>query len=537
MFVKESITEEDIGYYVCIVSDVKGTVSRKSKQACVRLNEQESMSTILTEPSPPSITEQPPNLTCISPGDRLQLKIHVMANPYPTFRWFRNSIELPYAIGNELTVPCVTSRDEGQYVCSITNDWGSVLSNVFTIRVINDLRRSSFDSFDYNDDSEYGKVALPPSYSAPNSPRKPLKKQQSKAVTISDSILLLICNQIKRQINSYRLNQLALSLDISTYDLATIRVHYKTIHEQVMQLLYTWRANNSHRSNLLVLEDLLISEGFSISLPQCLQPQGDPPRIIVQPENTQVMQGDSVRLNITIATNNDICQYQWFKDGVPLHDQTMSMLYIPNTTRSCQGLYYCTVTNTSGRDTSDKVHVDVTPMKIKLPPSLQHSANSNSSHPGSLYLPPSDVMSPHRTTERYSPWEPYSSPSSCRGSGHFFHDSFHMNQAGYNSFSGKMEHLKITEGNSTKPAITKHPQSQEILLGGPLHLSVCTNGHHQYQWYFNGLALPKETQSQFFLNCFTEEDVGDYYCEISNDDQHTTKSNVARINILDDNTQ
>ncbi len=47
---------------------------------------------------------------------------------------------------------------------------------------------------------------------------------------------------------------------------------------------------------------------------------------------------------------------------------------------------------------------------------------------------------------------------------------------------------------------------------------VCIgSGKLRYSWYFNGLAMRTERQSEFILNCFTEEDVGDYSCEIANE--------------------
>ena len=72
-------------------------------------------------------------------------------------------------------------------------------------------------------------------------------------------------------------------------------------------------------------------------------------------------------------------------------------------------------------------------------------------------------------------------------------------------------------------------------MGKPLQLSVLVDPPDgiKYIWYFNGLALHKETFPEFLLNCFTEEDVGDYYCEISNNCD-SIKSDIAKVTLKEE---
>ena len=74
------------------------------------------------------------------------------------------------------------------------------------------------------------KIAFPPSYSVPTSPRKHIIKQSSfhhpshtEETLISDSVLSIVCTQLRRQMNQSRLHKLALCLNVPVYDLATIR--------------------------------------------------------------------------------------------------------------------------------------------------------------------------------------------------------------------------------------------------------------------------------------------------------------------------
>ena len=93
-------------------------------------------------PCSPLILGQPDSDIEIMAGERLSLKLHVQAVPEPTYRWFRNGMELQYANGPELVVPCATVRDEGQYICSVKNDWGSVLSQPILVQLVSKSRRS-----------------------------------------------------------------------------------------------------------------------------------------------------------------------------------------------------------------------------------------------------------------------------------------------------------------------------------------------------------------------------------------------------------
>lgn len=88
------------------------------------------------ERCPPFILEQPDNVIQVTAGGALSLKLKVRAHPPPTFVWYRNGIELPFALDEEIVVPRVSARDEGQYTCSISNELGSTLSGRFTVQLV-----------------------------------------------------------------------------------------------------------------------------------------------------------------------------------------------------------------------------------------------------------------------------------------------------------------------------------------------------------------------------------------------------------------
>ena len=85
--------------------------------------------------------------------------------------------------------------------------------------------------------------------------------------------------------------------------------------------------------------------------------------------------------------------------------------------------------------------------------------------------------------------------------------------------------------------ILKHPQSQELNLGDELKLSVQASGSGElkYLWHLNNISLYNECRPEFVLYCFTEEDEGNYMCEVSND-HGSVLSHIASISCKQDDT-
>ncbi len=86
--------------------------------------------------------------------------------------------------------------------------------------------------------------------------------------------------------------------------------------------------------------------------------------------------------------------------------------------------------------------------------------------------------------------------------------------------------------------ILQHPVSQSLSVGEVLRLAVVCDGMGgkiRYSWYFNGLAIPSERQCEFTLYCFTEEDVGDYSCEVSSEYGSVVMSDKAVVSLKPEN--
>ena len=85
-------------------------------------------------------------------------------------------------------------------------------------------------------------------------------------------------------------------------------------------------------------------------------PDNDPPRILIQPRNVQVDQGQPASFNVLAACADS---YQWKKDGEELPGETRSDLFIFPVTCDDEAEYTVTVINTHGQVTSDPARLTV----------------------------------------------------------------------------------------------------------------------------------------------------------------------------------
>ncbi len=87
-------------------------------------------------PCKPVILDQPDSTVFATLGERISLRLTVRAQPDPYYQWFKNGSELHSATKNELVISYMTLNDEGQYICSIKNELGAILSETYGVYVI-----------------------------------------------------------------------------------------------------------------------------------------------------------------------------------------------------------------------------------------------------------------------------------------------------------------------------------------------------------------------------------------------------------------
>lgn len=115
--------------------------------------------------------------------------------------------------------------------------------------------------------------------------------------------------------------------------------------------------------------------------PPLISTDHTPPLIKAHPESIQVNSGEVVEMVVEAEGTN--LTYQWYKDGLPYPGLTQSKITLTDVQEPSTGLYYCCVKNPHGSANSHPARVDIIPMKLKLPPSLQGAGPNYSS----LHLP------------------------------------------------------------------------------------------------------------------------------------------------------
>ena len=88
----------------------------------------------------PVLTQQPEAYLEAVKGEPLVLTIEAEGARPMNFTWFKGAQQLKYCSGNILRVPSAGPVDGGQYCCTVSNAYGSTLSDVVVVKVV--LQRS-----------------------------------------------------------------------------------------------------------------------------------------------------------------------------------------------------------------------------------------------------------------------------------------------------------------------------------------------------------------------------------------------------------
>lgn len=85
--------------------------------------------------NPPVIDVQPEGASLII-GDTLELSVVASGDEPLSYQWYKNEEELDGETSDTLTIENVTEADAGDYMVTVTNDFGSVDSDVATVTVV-----------------------------------------------------------------------------------------------------------------------------------------------------------------------------------------------------------------------------------------------------------------------------------------------------------------------------------------------------------------------------------------------------------------
>ena len=77
-------------------------------------------------------------------GEPLILTMKAEGEQPMTYKWYKGAQELKYCTGNSLRIESANIMDNGQYCCTVSNAYGSVLSDVVLVKIV--LQKSPLPS-------------------------------------------------------------------------------------------------------------------------------------------------------------------------------------------------------------------------------------------------------------------------------------------------------------------------------------------------------------------------------------------------------
>jgi hypothetical protein len=248
-------------------------------------------------PIAPTITSQPQGLT-IFQGSNVHFSANVNGTETLDYQWRKEGLPLYGYTNLSMIITNATSTDSGNYDLVVTNDSGSVTSEVTLLT-----------------------VQAPPSI---------LSNLVSQSVVFGQAVTLGVAVTGSQPMTFqwlFNSNVLASATNMS-FTLTNVQP--------------------SKAGNYWVV----VSNAFGVVTSQVATLTVlSPPTITSQPAGTNIIQGGQVSLSVA-ASGSAPMFFQWYCQGIKVPDSTNSSLILTNIQQAQEGNYYAVMTNIAGRATS-----------------------------------------------------------------------------------------------------------------------------------------------------------------------------------------
>ncbi|MBL6765240.1 MAG: immunoglobulin domain-containing protein [Verrucomicrobiae bacterium] len=423
-----------------------------------------STAATLTVQTPPAISV-PPQTTTVLQGNTLNLSVTATGTAPLSYQWKVNGAPITGATGASLNIPNIQANQAGSYTVDVINACGTVTSPASTVT-----------------------VGIPPTIVSGGQP-------QSQVVCTGTNVSLSVTASGTAPL-SYQW-----SLNGSPISGATTATLVIPSVATANGGFYTVQISNAHGN--------VTSSGATLTVQT-------PPSILVPPQTTTVLQGNTLNLSVT-ATGTAPLSYQWKVNGAPITGATGASLNIPNIQASQAGSYTVDVINACGTVTSPASTVTV-----GIPPTIVSGGQ-----PQSQVVCTGTNVSLSVTASGTAPlgyqWSLNGSPISGATTATLVIPSVATANGGFYTVQISNAHGNVTSSGATltvqtPPSILVPPQTTTVLQGNTLNLSVTATGTAplSYQWKVNGAPISGATTSVLSLSNIQASQAGSYTVDVTN---------------------
>jgi hypothetical protein len=247
--------------------------------------------------------------------------------------------------------------------------------------------------------------------------------------------------------------------------------------------------------------------------------------ITSQPQSETVTVGSTATFSVT-ASGSQPLSYQWRFNGGNIPGATAASYTIASAQANQAGSYTVVVSNQGASVTSAPAV-----LSVNVPPSITLQPQSQVVNAGKSVT---FSVNASGTTPLSYQWYRNGSPlGGATGVSYTIGSSQPSNAGDYMmtvaNIAGSATSSIATLTVLSAPQITSEPQSQTVIVGDTVTLTVGANGTAplKYQWWFNGVKIPTGTGSSLTLTNVQSSQAGSYAVNVSNSYGYTNTPNAV----------
>ncbi len=252
----------------------------------------------------------------------------------------------------------------------------------------------------------------------------------------------------------------------------------------------------------------------------------DQPVISVQPQSDTVLVGDSAILHVGAAALSPL-SYEWYRDSAAIADSDTKKFVLRNAAAADSGAVFFVVAKDTAGNADTSVLCTVT---VIDPPRIESAVSgTESAYVGENIELSVDALGAGPLTYLWHKNdEIFDSTSGAlmvldsvtkEDDGDRYFCVVSTRDASYSDYSDTSRSARIRVRYPL--TITSQPEGMSVDVGEAAAFSVAAvcDTTIRYQWYFNGSVIEGANDSAYGIDAVTEDDFGEYYCELSWEDK------------------